>query len=96
MKFVVWKARARILTEPHSLKEKRGVVKSVLARVRNRFPFSVAEVGDHDIYNLVEFGFCSVGTDSVDLERGVEKCRNALERDFPIEFFEESVSVENF
>ena len=93
---LLWKARCRILTSPQSLKEKRSVVKSVLAKVRSKFSLSAAEVGDHDLLNVVEFGFCSVGTDSVKLERVAEICRERLEAEFPIEFFEETLSVESY
>ena len=33
-----------------SLKEKRKVVKAIVARIRNHFNASVAEVADNDIY----------------------------------------------
>lgn len=46
--------------------------------------------------NVCEFGFCSVGTDSVQLEQIAQKCRDGLERDHPIEFFEECLSVESY
>jgi uncharacterized protein YlxP (DUF503 family) len=96
MKVILWKGRARILSDPHSLKEKRTVVQGVLAKARNKFFLSAAEVGDHDMLNVAEFGFCSVGTDSQKLERAIEKCRDGLEREFPVEFFEEAVSLENY
>ena len=72
------------------------MIKSMLARIRQRFPLSAAEVGQHDLFNSAEFGFCSVGTDSAELERLAEKCRNHLERDFPVEFYQEDLSVESF
>ena len=34
--------------ESQSLKQKRGVVRSIAQRVRNRFQLSVAEVGGQD------------------------------------------------
>ena len=72
------------------------MIKSMLARVRQRFPLSAAEVGQHEIFNSSEFGFCSVGTDSAQLERLAEKCRSHLERDFPVEFYQEEISVESY
>ncbi len=94
MNVLIWKARCRILTEPQSLKEKRGVVKSVLARIRNKFPFSAAEVGQHDMLNVLEIGVVGVAVERSDLERQVERMRVALERDFPVEFYEEDLSIE--
>ena len=94
MNVLIWKARCRILTEPQSLKEKRSVVKSVLARIRNKFPFSAAEVGQHDMLNVLEIGVVGVAVERFDLERQVERMRVALERDFPVEFYEEELSIE--
>ena len=46
-----------------SLKQKRGVVRSVVQRVRNRYNVSVAEVGGQDTWQRAELGLCSAGTD---------------------------------
>lgn len=37
----------------HSLKEKRMVVKSLLAKLRNKFQISAAEVEDQDIHQSI-------------------------------------------
>jgi uncharacterized protein YlxP (DUF503 family) len=46
-----------------SLKGKRQVVKSVTARLRNRFPISVAEVDDNDLWQLATIGICYISND---------------------------------
>lgn len=51
------------LHECHSLKEKRRVVKSVIARMRNHFNASVAEVADNDLLQRAAVGFSLVGND---------------------------------
>jgi uncharacterized protein YlxP (DUF503 family) len=51
------------LPENSSLKGKRRVVKSVIARVRNKFDVSVAEVGDQDLWQLATLGICCVSND---------------------------------
>lgn len=48
----------------HSLKEKRGVVRSVVQRIRNRFNVSVAEVGGADTWQRAVIGVVSVGSDA--------------------------------
>lgn len=48
----------------HSLKEKRGVVRSVLQRIRNRFNVSAAEVGGQDTWQRALIGVVSVGSDA--------------------------------
>ena len=48
------------LPENLSLKGKRQVVKSIIARVRNKFNVSIAEVDDHDLWQLATLGVCCV------------------------------------
>jgi len=45
-----------------SLKQKRGVVQRILARCRNRFPVSAAEVGDQDLWQSARLGFVMVSS----------------------------------
>ena len=44
------------LPESHSLKEKRHVVKSIVARVHNQFNVSAAEVEDQDLWQRTVLG----------------------------------------
>lgn len=56
-----------------SLKEKRGVVQSIVRRLRNRFNVAVAEVGGQDLWQRALLGVTAIGSDA-----GV--IRTALER----------------
>lgn len=40
----------------HSLKEKRMVVKSLVAKTQNRFHASVAEIDEQDTYQIIVIG----------------------------------------
>ena len=51
------------LPENHSLKGKRQVLKSLIARLHNRFNVSAAEVGDHDSWQMATLGVSCVSTD---------------------------------
>ncbi len=53
-----------------SLKEKRSVVKPILARVRDRFNVSAAEVDDLDVWHNATLAFACVSTD-VDYAHGL-------------------------
>ena len=46
-----------------SLKGKRQVVKSLIARLKNKFNVSVAEVEDNDLWQLATIGICFVSND---------------------------------
>lgn len=50
----------------HSLKEKRGVVRRLLARCRSRYPVSAAEVGHLDLWQRTQLGIVTVsGSENV-------------------------------
>jgi len=44
----------------HSLKEKRMIVKSIMAKVQNKFNVSVAEVEDMDLHQSIVIGLACV------------------------------------
>jgi uncharacterized protein YlxP (DUF503 family) len=50
------------LPENHSLKGKRRVIKSLLARLHNKFNVAAAEVGDHDAWQMASLGITCVTT----------------------------------
>jgi len=58
----VCKIRLR-LPENLSLKGKRRVLKSIITRVENKFNVSVAEVDDHDLWQLTTLGIGCVSND---------------------------------
>lgn len=62
-----------------SLKGKRKVVKAIIARLRNRFNASVAEVGANDVYQRAEIGFSMVGNDRALINSKVDKLFNLAE-----------------
>lgn len=51
------------IAESRSLKDKRGVMKSILKRTQNEFNLSIAEVGANDEWKRGEIGFSVVGND---------------------------------
>lgn len=48
------------IPENLSLKGKRQVLKSIIARVRNKFNVSIAEVDDNDLWQLATIGISYV------------------------------------
>jgi uncharacterized protein YlxP (DUF503 family) len=51
------------LPENHSLKGKRQVLKSLLARLHNRFNVSAAEVDTHDSWQMISLGITCVSNE---------------------------------
>ena len=53
-----------------SLKQKRGVVRSIVQRLRNRFNIAVAEIGGQDTWQRAVLGITNTGIDRTQV-RGV-------------------------
>jgi uncharacterized protein YlxP (DUF503 family) len=62
-----------------SLKQKRGIVRSIAQRVQNRFNISIAEVGGQGTWQLAELGLCVVGSDRVRVRGQIERALNFIE-----------------
>ena len=62
-----------------SLKEKRGVVKSLVEKTRNKFNASVAEVGLNDDHQRSEVGVTVVGNDQSFVNSMLDKILDAFE-----------------
>ncbi|WP_258804732.1 DUF503 domain-containing protein [Pseudarthrobacter sp. NS4] len=52
-----------LLGDVQSLKEKRSVIRPLLAEIKRRYDVSVAEVGDHDQYRRSQVGAGLVAAD---------------------------------
>ncbi|WP_020575617.1 DUF503 domain-containing protein [Actinopolymorpha alba] len=60
------------LGDVHSLKQKRSVVRPIVAEVQRRFSVSVAETDHHDLYRRAEIGVAVVSGDG-------RQCRDVLD-----------------
>ena len=58
-----------------SLKDKRQVVRSLVARLRHTFNVAVAEVGDLDLWQSAQLGVACVSTDA---RHADEMCQKVL------------------
>ncbi len=52
------------LPSVHSLKHKRQILKSLIARVRNKYNVSVSEIEHNDLWQRASLGCCIVTNDS--------------------------------
>lgn len=67
---VIGAARVELRVEgSHSLKQKRGVVRSIAARVTRRFNVSLAEVEGQGTWKVAVLGIAAVGMSAAPLER---------------------------
>jgi len=66
-----------------SLKEKRGIVKSILGRARNRFNVACAEVDRQDNSGVAVLGFVTVSPDSKIPRQVLEKVEKWIYEGWP-------------
>lgn len=71
------------LFQSDSLKDKRQVTRSVLARLRDKFEISAAEVGALDQWNLAELGIAAVSGDAGHAQAVVERALAYIEETRP-------------
>jgi hypothetical protein len=76
----------------HSLKDKRQVVKSILARLKNR-NLSVAETGLQDFHQRAELGFAVVSNDKNVAEDISRNIVDFIEDHYPVEIVSAQMEI---
>ncbi len=67
------------LFDVHSLKAKRKIVRSIVARIQNQFQAAAAETGLNDSHDWAEIGFALVGNDTALINSRVDKVFNCVD-----------------
>lgn len=67
-----------LLGDVHSLKQKRGAVRPILAEVARRFAVAVAEVGHHDLHRRALIGVAVVAADAAHCREVLEACERLV------------------
>lgn len=67
-----------LLGDVRSLKQKRAVVRPIVAELRRRFEVSVAETGHHDLHRRAEIGVGLVAPDSGHARSVLEACERLV------------------
>ena len=77
-----------------SLKDKRSIVKSLVMRLRKQFNVSIAEVDDHDLWQIATIGFACVSNHNNHVDEIISAAINLIERDYPtIEIVEKETEL---
>lgn len=64
---------------PHSLKEKRMIVRSIVDRIKNNFNVSIAEVESLNDHKNIVIGLACVNSDKRYLDSTIQKIINFVE-----------------
>ena len=67
----------------HSLKDKRQIIKSVMARVRNQFEVAIAEVDEQDRWQIAKIGVSCVSNSSQHADEILGHVRRFIEETRP-------------
>jgi uncharacterized protein YlxP (DUF503 family) len=66
-----------------SLKEKRGIIKSILGRTRNRFNAACSEVDRQDNPRVAVLGFVTISSDKTIARHALEQIEEWVYQDWP-------------
>jgi uncharacterized protein len=67
-----------LLGDVHSLKQKRSLVRPVIAELRRRFEVAVAEAGYADLYRRSLIGVAAVAADACHVRDVLEACERLV------------------
>ncbi len=71
------------LPDSHSLKDKRQIIKSLMARIRQHFEVAIAEVEEHDRWQLAKLGVSCVSNSSRHSDEVLSHVRRYIEETRP-------------
>ena len=77
----------------HSLKEKRMIVKSLIARLQNKFHVSAAETDEPDIHQIIVIGVAAIVPDNDMADSLMEKISHFVEENTEAEIMDEEREI---
>lgn len=76
--WIGWIAFDLLLGDVHSLKEKRGILRPILADLSRRTEASAAETGAHELHRRAEVGVAVVGGDATHVRDVLDRAERAV------------------
>ncbi len=67
-----------LLGDVHSLKQKRSVVRPIVAELQRKYAVSVAEVAEHDLYRRTRIGLAAVSGDAGHVTDVLDRCERLI------------------
>jgi len=83
------------LHDNHSLKDKRKIVKSMVAKTKNKFNIAIAEVGSNDKWQKIELGISTVGNDRRHIDSSLNNVLGYIDSLFLAEIIDSRVEIIN-
>jgi hypothetical protein len=73
----------------HSLKEKRMIVKSLVAKLQNKFHVSAAEIDEQDVHQIIVVGVAAIVPHNAMADSLMDEISEFVESNFETEILEE-------
>lgn len=67
-----------MLGDVHSLKDKRSIVRPILAELRRKYDVSAAETGDQDLHRRAELSVALVAADHAHTRDVLQRCEQLI------------------
>ena len=77
----------------HSLKEKRSAVKSLVAKIQNRFHASAAEIGEQDTHQIIVIGVAAIVPHHAIADSLMDEISSFVEMNTEAELVDESKEI---
>ena len=77
----------------HSLKEKRMIIKSLLAKIRNKFQVSAAEVEEQDVHQILVIGVAAIVPNSAQADSLMDEIVDFVEQNTEAEIVAEEREI---
>jgi uncharacterized protein YlxP (DUF503 family) len=77
----------------HSLKEKRMIVKSILAKLQNRFHVSAAEIDEQDTHQIIVIGVAAIVPHNAQADSLIESISRFVEENCEAEIIDEEREI---
>ncbi len=81
------------IPENHSLKGKRHVIRKLIDRVKSRYNVAISEVGDNDLWQRAQIGFCTVGNDRRHINSSLDKVIDFIEKTNLVEMIHTEMEI---
>ena len=77
----------------HSLKEKRMIVKSLVAKLQNRFHVSAAEIDEQDVHQIIVIGIAAIVPHNAMADSLMDEISEFVELNTEAEILEETREI---
>ena len=77
----------------HSLKEKRMIVKSMLAKLQNKFHVSAAEIDEQDVHQIIVIGVAAIVSHNAMADSVMDEISEFVELNTEAEILDETREI---